>query len=140
MIAAAKASGRSLLEVWGESARSSGVSLDRLIAAVRSYAGDELQWDLQLILKKQDTPPLGLGIVGRLGWSSWLIRDQMPRDPDDLVLDAMRVPENVESVQFARIRDWNVKYWGKHATGNTLWLRSIRMGPGQRIWTTPFPP
>ena len=86
--ASPNAASSSLLELWGQAARASGVSLDRLIGAVRSYTGDELQWDLQLILKKQETPPLGLGIVGRLGWSSWLIRDPLPRDPDDLVLDA----------------------------------------------------
>ncbi len=108
---------RSMLELWGQVARSSGVSLDRLMAAVRSYTGDELQWDLQLILKKQETPPLGLGIVGRLGWSNWLLRDPMPRDPDDLVLDAMQVPDDVESVQFARIRQWNSSTLGQTRDG-----------------------
>jgi type VI secretion system protein ImpH len=120
MIEAANASGRSVLEVFGQAARSSGVSLDRLMAAVRSYTGDELQWDLQLILKKQETPPLGLGIVGRLGWSSWLIRDPMPRDPDDLVLDAMRVPDDVESVQFARIRNWSSNILGQTRDGQYI--------------------
>src|SRR5207253_11095741 len=111
---------RSLLELWGQTARASGVSLDRLMAAVRSYTGDELQWDLQLILKKEDTPPLGLGIVGRLGWSSWLIRDPMPRDPDDLVLDAMRVLDDVESVQFARIHQWNSRMLGQTRDGRYI--------------------
>jgi type VI secretion system protein ImpH len=120
MIAAANMSGRSVLEVLGETARSSGVSLDRLMAAVRSYTGDELQWDLQLILKKEETPPIGLGIVGRLGWSSWMLRDPMPRDPDDLVLDAMRVPDNVESVQFARIRNWGSSILGQTRDGQYI--------------------
>src|SRR5205823_3882408 len=80
----------------------------------------ELQWDLQLILKKQETPPLGLGIVGRLGWSSWIIRDPMQRDPDDLVLDAMRVPDNVESVQFARIHEWNSRILGQTRDGQYI--------------------
>ena len=110
----------SMLELWGQVARSSGVSLDRLIAAVRSYTGDELQWDLQLILQKEETPPLGLGIVGRLGWSSWLIRDPIPNDPDDLVLDAMRVPEDVESVQFAKIREWNSRMLGQMRDGQYI--------------------
>jgi type VI secretion system protein ImpH len=120
MIDAANASGRSVLEVWGQAVRSSGVSLDRLMAAVRSYTGDELQWDLQLILQKQETPPLGLGTVGRIGWSSWLIRDPMPRDPDDLVLDAMRAPQNVESFQFARIRNWSSKTLGQTREGQYI--------------------
>jgi type VI secretion system protein ImpH len=120
LIAAANASGRSVLEVWGQVARSSGVSLDRLMAAVRSYTGDELQWDLQLILRKEETPPLGLGIVGRLGWSNWLIRDPMPRDPDDLVLDAMSVPADIESVQFAKIRGWSSGILGQTRDGQYI--------------------
>lgn len=120
MLAEANATGRSVLEIWGRTLRRAGVSLDRLIAAVRSYTGDELQWDLQLILKKQETPPLGLGIVGRLGWSSWLLRDPMPRDPDDLVLDAMRAPRDVESVQFARIRNWGSQTLGQTRDGQYI--------------------
>jgi type VI secretion system protein ImpH len=115
---------KSTLELWGQVARSSGVSLDRLMSAVRSYVGDELQWDLQLILKKQDTPPIGLGIVGRLGWSSWLLRDPIPRDPDDLVLDAMNVPDNVESVQFARINQLHSRILGQTRDGQYI-LASI---------------
>jgi hypothetical protein len=104
----------------GDLSSQSGVSLDRLKGAVRFYVGDELQWDLQLILKKEETPPLGLGIVGRLGWSSWLIRDHMEYDPDDLVLDAMRVPDNVESVGFARIRRWNHRVLGQTPEGDYI--------------------
>jgi type VI secretion system protein ImpH len=104
----------------GGASGQSGVSLDRLKGAVRFYVGDELQWDLQLILKKEETPPLGLGVVGRLGWSSWLIRDHMQFDPDDLVLDAMRVPDNVESVGFARIRRWNHRILGQTPEGDYI--------------------
>jgi type VI secretion system protein ImpH len=103
-----------------EEAGSLGASLDRLIAAVRSYVGDELQWDLQLILRRMDTPPLGLGIVGRLGWSSWLIREQMPRDPDDLVLDAMQVPVNVESAEFGQIGPWDHRTLGQTRDGRYI--------------------
>jgi hypothetical protein len=104
----------------GDASGQSGVSLDRLKGAVRFYVGDELQWDLQLILKKEETPPLGLGVVGRLGWSSWLIRDHMQYDPDDLVLDAMRVPDNVESVGFAHIRRWNHRILGQTPEGDYI--------------------
>jgi hypothetical protein len=90
------------------------------MAAVRSYHGDELQWDLQLILRKQDAPPLGLGIVGRLGWSSWLIREQMPRDPDDLVLDAIQVPDNVERVEFGQIGKWDHRTLGQTRDGRYI--------------------
>ena len=120
MIAKANETGKSVLEVYGEIARSSGVSLDRLMSAVRSYTGDELQWDLQLILKRKETPPIGLGVVGRLGWSSWMLRDPIQRDPDDLVLDAMRVPDNVESVQFSRIREWGSQILGQTRDGQYI--------------------
>jgi type VI secretion system protein ImpH len=133
MIAAANASGRSLLEVWGETARSSGVSLDRLMAAVRSYTGDELQWDLQLILKKEETPPIGLGIVGRLGWSSWMLRDPIHRDPDDLVLDAMRVPDDVESVQFAKVKEWGSQILGQRRDGQYIVATINSDGTGPTI-------
>lgn len=82
-------------------------SLNHLIAAVRTYVGDELQWDLQLILRRDQTPPLGLGAAGRLGWTSWIVRDPMERDPNDLVLDAMNVPDQVESVDFHHLENWS---------------------------------
>ena len=64
-------------------------SLGTLVAAVRSYVGDELDWDLQMILKKEETPPTKLGDQGRLGWTGWMPPDVVPRDPDDLVLRPM---------------------------------------------------
>ncbi len=103
-----------------ENTSASSVSLNRLIAAVRSYVGDELQWDLQLILHKDHTPPLGLGIVGRLGWSSWLIRDPMLRDPDDLVLDAMQVPDNEERVELQFPMRWNKGTLGQTREGHYI--------------------
>jgi len=96
--------GRAARGPAGASQPSAG--LDRLIAAVRSYIGDELQWDLQLILRKEDTPPLGLGIVGHLGWSSWLLRDPLPRDPDDMVLDAAHTPISGEKLPYRHLRRW----------------------------------
>jgi type VI secretion system protein ImpH len=64
-------------------------SLEALVAAVRTYIGDELDWDLQMILRKEETPPLVLGVQGRLGWTSWVPPDVMLKDPDDLVLGPM---------------------------------------------------
>ncbi|MDC0935267.1 type VI secretion system baseplate subunit TssG [Pirellulales bacterium] len=64
-------------------------SLDAMIAAVRNYVGDELDWDLQLILKKEETPPVKFGEQGRLGWTSWMPPEVMEKDPDDLVLRPM---------------------------------------------------
>lgn len=64
-----------------------GISLDRLSALVKNYIGEELEWDLRLVLKKEDTPPLGLGTHGRLGWTDWIISEQPDKDPADLELE-----------------------------------------------------
>jgi type VI secretion system protein ImpH len=72
-----------------------GDSLKRLVAWVRNYIGDELVWDANLILKKDEVPPLqmdssreGTGI-GCLGWTTWLTAGGLDRDADDLKLDAL---------------------------------------------------
>jgi type VI secretion system protein ImpH len=70
-----------------------GDSLLRLTAIVRNYVGDQLGWDLQLILKKEEVPELRLGFVGNLGWSSWLLSEPLQEDVDDLILD----PPNPET-------------------------------------------
>lgn len=47
-------------------------SLDRLVSAVRNYVGDELDFELRLILVSTETPKTVLGEHGRLGWTSWI--------------------------------------------------------------------
>jgi type VI secretion system protein ImpH len=67
-------------------------SLHRMKALVRTYIGDELVWDLQLILKREEIPELELGRSGRLGWTTWLLSQPATRDADEFVLDPARVP------------------------------------------------
>lgn len=62
-------------------------NLQRLVAIVRNYRGDELSWDVRLILKKQQIPQLKLGGDARLGWTSWLTAKPLTRDGDDLLLN-----------------------------------------------------
>lgn len=64
-------------------------SLRRLVAWVRNYVGDELLWDVNLILRKEEVPPLQLGEGTRLGWTTWLSSQPLARDADDLKLDAV---------------------------------------------------
>jgi type VI secretion system protein ImpH len=75
------------------------LGLAKLAAIVRNYIGDELVWDAQLILKKQEVPAeLTLGVPGqpsassmngnaRLGWNMWLGPRPSPLDADDLTLN-----------------------------------------------------
>ncbi len=68
-----------------------GSSLDRLKAIVRNYVWDEFTWDVNLILKKEEVPPLRLGAGARLGWTSWLGERTADTDADDLTLDPTAV-------------------------------------------------
>jgi type VI secretion system protein ImpH len=63
-----------------------GSSLVRLVALVRNYVGDELEWDVNLILKKEEVPDTSLGFQGRLGWTTWMKSRPLPKDADDLFL------------------------------------------------------
>ncbi|MCM8738874.1 type VI secretion system baseplate subunit TssG [Azospirillum sp. A1-3] len=63
-----------------------GRSLERLVAMVRGYVGDEFAWDVQLVLTARAVPPLRLDGSNRLGWTSWLNRSPVVPDADDLVL------------------------------------------------------
>ena len=62
-----------------------GTSLHRLIPVVRNYAGDVLIWDVNLILKAEEVPPLRLGRQGRLGWTTWLVPRRSAADAADSV-------------------------------------------------------
>jgi type VI secretion system protein ImpH len=70
-----------------------GSSLPRLTAIVRNYIGDELSWDVNLILQEQEVPLLKLGEVGQLGWTTWLTPRPSEDDAGDLYLDALRVAQ-----------------------------------------------
>lgn len=49
-----------------------GESMQRLAAWVDNYAGIALDWDVRLILKREQVPTARLGGGARLGWTSWL--------------------------------------------------------------------
>lgn len=63
-----------------------GDGLRRLVAVVRNVVGDELEWDIQLVLRGKEVPALRLGAAGRLGWTSWLWVEERKSDVRDLVL------------------------------------------------------
>jgi len=63
-------------------------AFNRLRAWVYDYAGHEFFWDLRLILKAAEVPPIIPGGLGLLGWTTFLRTDDVPfnRDADDVIL------------------------------------------------------
>jgi len=76
-----------------------GESLERLLAWVRNYVGLALDWDVRLILKKEQRPPLRLGGETRLGWSTWVASGKAARDPDQMVIDPARAHQTTNDRQ-----------------------------------------
>ena len=64
-----------------------GYRLEQLIAIIRNYIGDELSWDVNLVLKKAQVPSAQLGETTHLGWTSWLGERSSDQDADDLRLN-----------------------------------------------------
>lgn len=61
-------------------------SLDRLEAIVRNYVGDTLDWDINLVLARDQVPQSQLGVDTRLGQTSWIGVRTKDSDADDLYL------------------------------------------------------
>ena len=81
-----------------------GESLRRLVALVRNYIGDQLNWDVNLVLKKQEVPDLRLGQSGYLGWTSWLTPRPGEHDADDAIFDPSRGTAGSDSADAAQSR------------------------------------
>jgi type VI secretion system protein ImpH len=68
----------------------SGTAYAPLGALTRFFSGDELDFEVQLILQRDEVPPCVLGAEGeqapRLGWATWVKSVPMDRDPADTVL------------------------------------------------------
>jgi type VI secretion system protein ImpH len=65
-----------------------------LRAITRFFSGDELDFEVQLILQRDDVPACVLGAEGetapRLGWATWVKSVPINRDPSDTVLYLQR--------------------------------------------------
>ncbi|MEM9048511.1 MAG: type VI secretion system baseplate subunit TssG [Pseudomonadota bacterium] len=64
-----------------------GDSLARLVAVVRNYLGDALDWDVNLVLAKGEAPPTQLGRTGQLGWTTWIGAGAAAREAADLTFN-----------------------------------------------------
>jgi len=70
-----------------------GASIARLLSWVRIYVGDELEWDVRLVLRAVAVPQARLGMIGQLGMSAWLLTAPVTHDATDLLLSADRCRE-----------------------------------------------
>jgi type VI secretion system protein ImpH len=67
-----------------------GARLRQLVALVRNYVGDSLNWDLRLHLEDRATRPFRLGCSAQLGWTSWLGQSPQGARRQDVVLNPMK--------------------------------------------------
>ncbi len=63
-----------------------GDSLRRLDAIVKGYAGEALDWDVNLVLARGAAPRTSLGRQGQLGWTTWIGTAAAGREAADLYL------------------------------------------------------
>jgi type VI secretion system protein ImpH len=68
-----------------------GTRLVKLVDWVKFYFSLELDWDVRLVLKHEQVPPLTLDRKRQLGWTTWLGTRRTARDADDLCLHAETV-------------------------------------------------
>ena len=72
----------------------------QVVSMCRFAAGREYDCRVQLVLKRDEVPPLCLGNEGedgpRLGWTTWLSSEPHEHDPDDAVFTSPS-PDNVEA-------------------------------------------
>lgn len=63
-----------------------GEALRQLVAAVKTYVGEEKAWDVQLVLKRDEVPSTRLGQSGRMGLTTWLGAPRGAVDADNVIL------------------------------------------------------
>jgi len=67
-----------------------GSAYEPLRALTRLFAGDETDFELELVLRKEEAPPCKLGAEGaaapQLGWLTWASSAPLPENPEGAVL------------------------------------------------------
>jgi type VI secretion system protein ImpH len=67
-----------------------GAAYEPLRVLTRFFAGDAIDFEVQLVLKREDAPPCKLGEEGaatpRLGWLTWARSSPLSHDPGDTIL------------------------------------------------------
>jgi type VI secretion system protein ImpH len=64
-------------------------AVNRLRSIVRNYVGDELDWDVNLVLRGKDVPQAQLGATTQLGLTSWIGSEDHPDEVADLFMTPM---------------------------------------------------
>jgi type VI secretion system protein ImpH len=64
-----------------------GASMKKMTSIVRSYVGDALEWDVNVILKGDEVPAAILGQNTQLGQTSWIGARTSDADADELFLE-----------------------------------------------------
>lgn len=70
-----------------------GTRLRKLVDWIAFYLSYELDWDVRLILKQDEVPPLTLDRRHRLGWTTWLGTRRTSQNAADLCLHPETVVE-----------------------------------------------
>lgn len=67
-----------------------GSAFEPLKALSRFFCGDDLDVEVQLVLKREEAPRFALGVEEsappRLGWFSWMFTRPLDRDPDETIV------------------------------------------------------
>lgn len=72
----------------------SGDAFRPLVQLTRFFAGEELDFDVQIVVEAAEVPECRLGsadTAAQLGWSSWLKTKPFARDADDPLFDGRRI-------------------------------------------------
>jgi type VI secretion system protein ImpH len=67
-----------------------GEAFEPLRALVKFFSNDEMDFELQLVLQRDEVPRCEVGFEGaeapRLGWVTWLKSASLPQNPEDTIL------------------------------------------------------
>ena len=66
-------------------------SLERLVAVVRTWTSDQLWWDLQVILERDEVPATRLDARSGLAWNTWLLGSAATHDATEYLIDPMNL-------------------------------------------------
>ncbi|MEH6836753.1 MULTISPECIES: type VI secretion system baseplate subunit TssG [Falsihalocynthiibacter] len=70
------------------------MAIEKLVAIVRNYVGDVLDWDVNIILRGDQVPAMILGQDARLGYTTWVGERDTNKDAGELYLEPRNLQKN----------------------------------------------